>query len=76
MAERVREFNAKHNPHNLGTQLKPGETKIFASGTGFNTAAKKPAQKDNPELEKLSKDLGLTVQDINLLAGMFPPKNP
>ena len=75
MEEMVDAFNAKWDPHNLRPQLKPGHTRILASGTGFNTAGKTP-KKANPELEELSKELGLSAQDITLLAEMFPPKNP
>jgi hypothetical protein len=76
LKEAVDAFNAEFDPHDLRPQLKPGETRIIGSGTGFNTPGKKAPEKPSPELEELSKDLGLTVQDIVLLSEIFPPKNP
>jgi hypothetical protein len=68
----VDEFNSKNDPHNLGA-FKPGQTKIVAGGTGFNTAGKK-APKASPKLQKLSDELGLSPKVIAMLYEKFGPK--
>jgi hypothetical protein len=64
-------FNAKHNPHGLGPSLPAGHTKVYASGTGFNTANK---PKMSAGLHGVAKEMGLEPRDILLRYEMFGPQ--